>query len=136
LDSNSGRSYVAVVDDEEDIVSLFREALSQMDDCSVFAFTDPQAALKHFIANKQFYNLILTDFRMPEMNGIELIMKVNKIKPSIRALLMSAFEVQDEESFQECKKKKIINGFLQKPIAINDLIDEVKDQIGQKNNKA
>jgi hypothetical protein len=44
--------------------------------------------------------------------------------------------VRDEEIFQECKKKNIINGFLQKPIAINDLIDEVKDQIRQKNNES
>jgi DNA-binding NtrC family response regulator len=127
---------MAVVDDEQDIVSLFRNALSQIDDYDVFGFTDPQIALKHFIANQQYYNLILTDFRMPELNGIELIIKVNEIKPSIKALLMSAFEVQDEEIFAQCMKKNIINGFLQKPIAISDLIDEVKSQIGQKNNKA
>jgi DNA-binding NtrC family response regulator len=88
--------YVAVVDDEKDIVFLFRDALSQIEDCTVFGFTDPQAALKHFIANQQFYFLILTDFRMPELNGIELIIKVNKIKPSTKALLMSAFEMQDK----------------------------------------
>ena len=59
---------------------------------SVFGFTDPQVALKHFIANQQHYDLILTDFRMSELNGIELITKVNEIKPSIKALLMSAFK--------------------------------------------
>jgi len=125
-----------VVDDEKDIVSLFRDALSQIEDCTVFAFTDPQTALKHFIANKQHYNLILTDFRMPEINGIELIIKVNEIKPSIKAILMSAFELRHEESFQRCMKKNIINRFLQKPIALGDLIDEVKNQIDQKNNVA
>jgi DNA-binding NtrC family response regulator len=126
---------VAVVDDEKDIVLLFRDALSQIDGCTVFGFTDPQAALEHFIANQQFYCLILTDFRMPTLTGIQLIMKMNEIKPSIRAILVSAFEVRDEEIFQQCMKKNIINGFLQKPIAISDLIDEVKNQIGQKNNE-
>jgi DNA-binding NtrC family response regulator len=125
-----------VVDDEKDIVSLFRDALSQIEECTVFAFTDPQAALKHFIANKQYYNLILTDFRMPGLNGIDLIIKLNEIKPSIRTLLMSAYELPDEEIYQECMKKQIINGFLQKPIALSDLIVEVKNQIGQKSNKA
>jgi DNA-binding NtrC family response regulator len=124
---------MAVVDDEKDIVSLFRDALSQIEGCTVFAFTDSQAALKHFIDNQQYYILILTDFRMPELNGIELIIKINEIKPTIKALLMSAFEVQDEEIFLECMKKNIISGFLQKPIALSDLIDEVKNQIGQKN---
>jgi DNA-binding NtrC family response regulator len=136
LDSNSGRLYIAVVDDEKDIVSLFRDALSQIEGCTVFGFTDPQAALKHFIANQQFYYLILTDFRMPELNGIELILRVNEIKPSIRAVLVSAFEVRDEENFQQCMKKNIINSFLQKPVALSDLIEEVKNQIGQTNKEA
>jgi DNA-binding NtrC family response regulator len=123
---------MAVVDDEKDIVLLFRDALSQIDGCTVFGFTDPQVALEHFITNQQFYYLILTDFRMPTLTGIQLIMKMNEIKPSIRAVLVSAFEMRDEEIFQQCMKKNIINGFLQKPIAMNDLIDEVKNQIGQK----
>jgi DNA-binding NtrC family response regulator len=127
---------MAVIDDETDIVLLFRDALSEIDGCVVFAFTDPQAALEHFIANQQYYYLILTDFRMPKLNGIELIIKINEIKPSIRAILVSAFEVRDEEIFQQCMKKNIINGFLQKPIAISDLIEEVKIQISQKNNKS
>ena len=67
---------------------------------------------------------------MPELNGIELIKKVNEIKPNIRAVLVSAFEVRDEEIFEQCMEKNIINGFLQKPIAISDLIDAVKNQIG------
>ena len=70
---------------------------------------------------------------MPEQNGIELLTKMNEIKPSIKALLMSAFEVRDEEIFQQSVKKNIINGFLQKPIRIDDLINEVKNQIGQMN---
>jgi hypothetical protein len=36
----------------------------------------------------------------------------------------------------QCTKKNIINGFLQEPIAISDLIDEVKNQIGQKNKES
>jgi DNA-binding NtrC family response regulator len=127
---------MAVVDDEKDIVLLFRDALSQIDGCTVFGFTDPQAALEHFITNQKFYYLILTDFRMPTLTGIQLIMKMNEIKPSIRAILVSAFEVRDEEIFEQCMKKNIINGFLQKPIAISDLIDEVKNQIGQKNKES
>jgi DNA-binding NtrC family response regulator len=127
---------VAVVDDEKDIVLLFRDALSQIDGCTVFGFTDPQVALEHFITNQQFYYLILTDFRMPTLTGIQLIMKMNEIKPSIRAVLVSAFEMRDEEIFQQCMKKNIINGFLQKPIAMNDLIDEVKNQIGQKDDNS
>jgi DNA-binding NtrC family response regulator len=71
LDYSTQKSYIAVVGDEQDIVSLFREALSQIEGCTVFGFTEPEAALEHFIDNPQYYNLILTDFRMPEQNGID-----------------------------------------------------------------
>jgi response regulator RpfG family c-di-GMP phosphodiesterase len=93
-------------------VLLFRDAF-QIDDYDVFGFTNPQIALKHFIANQQYYDLILTDFRMPEQNGIELLTKMNEIKPSTKALLMSAFEVRDEEIFRQSVKQNIVNGFLQ-----------------------
>jgi DNA-binding NtrC family response regulator len=131
LDYSTQKSYIAVVGDEQDIVSLFREALTQIEGCTVFGFTEPEAALEHFIDNPQYYNLILTDFRMPEQNGIELLITMNQIKTSIKTLLMSAFGIRDEEIFQQCKKKqKYHKRFLQKPIALSDLINEVKNQLG------
>lgn len=136
MDYSTQKSYIAVVGDEQDIVSLFREALSQIEGCTVYGFTEPEAALEHFIDNQQYYNLILTDFRMPEQNGIELLITMNQIKPSIKTLLMSAFGIRDEEIFQQYKNKSIINGFLQKPIALSDLINEVKNQLGQKNKES
>jgi hypothetical protein len=49
LDKN-GQSpvYVAVIDDEIDLVHLFKDALSQIDGIEVFAFSDPNLALEHF----------------------------------------------------------------------------------------
>lgn len=126
---SSQNFYVVVVDDEFDLVSLFRDALNRIEGCTVFGFTDPELALEHFIINQKYYQLILSDFRMPGLTGIELIKRVNEIKPSIKALLMSAFEVRDDEIFQECVTKNIITGFLQKPVRMSDLIDEVTKQI-------
>jgi hypothetical protein len=42
----------------------------------------------------------------------------------VRTILMTAFEI-DDNLFRDYTKKKIINGFLQKPIGIHDLIIEV-----------
>jgi DNA-binding NtrC family response regulator len=54
---------VAIVDDEVDIVNLFRESLGTIKGISVFAFTDPLAALEHFMINKNAYILIISDLR-------------------------------------------------------------------------
>ena len=61
--------FLSVVDDEVDIMSLFKDALSQIENASVFGFTDPIQALEHFKVNQSNYSLILSDFRIPLMDG-------------------------------------------------------------------
>jgi len=115
-----GKWLVAIVDDELDIASLFREYLSGIKDVLVFSFTDPVVALEHFINNKHEYFLIISDLKMPRLSGIELIKKVKEANPFVRTLLMTAFEI-DDPMFDEYRKANIINDFLQKPVRLEDL---------------
>ena len=118
--------FLSVVDDELDIMSLFRDALSHIDGIQVFGFTDSTLALEHFKMNQSDYTLMLSDYRMPTMDGMLLLKTVKGIKPSIGTVLMSAFDV--EELFEE---SKCVDKYLQKPITISDLIDTVETQIGK-----
>ena len=115
-----GKWLVAIVDDELDIASLFREYLSGIKDVLVFSFTDPVVALEHFINNKHEYFLMISDLKMPRLSGIELIKKVKEANPFVRTLLMTAFEI-DDPMFEEYRKANIINDFLQKPVRLEDL---------------
>lgn len=119
---------VAIVDDEVDIVNLFRESLGTIKGISVFAFTDPLAALEHFMINKNAYILIISDLRMPVLCGIELIKKIKRENPLVRTLLMTAFDV-DDSLFDEYTRMEVINDFLQKPIRLNDLHVKVKKHL-------
>lgn len=116
---------MSVVDDEPDIMSLFKEALYQRGDTHVFGFINSTLALEHFRLHQLDYCLILSDYRMPMMDGMELLKKVKTINPSVRTILISAFEVNDEV-FEQCN---CVDAFLQKPISIPDLIDAVEIQI-------
>jgi len=115
-----GKWLVAIVDDELDIASLFREYLSGIKDILVFSFTESVVALEHFINNKYEYFLIISDLKMPRLSGIELIKKVKEANPFVRTLLMTAFEINDP-MFEEYRKANIINDFLQKPVRLEDL---------------
>jgi DNA-binding NtrC family response regulator len=114
--------FIAIIDDEPDLACLFKEALSQIDGAEVFAFTDPSLALEHFKANHQNYMVIISDYRMPSMTGIELLSKIKDINPAVTRIMMSAFEIQDE-LFQEFR---CVDKFLQKPVLMTDLINEVR----------
>ena len=120
--TNQSPVFIAIIDDEPDLACLFKEALSQIDGAEVFAFTDPLLALEHFKANHQNYRVVISDYRMPTMTGMELLSKIKDVNPATTRILMSAFEITDE-LFEECN---CVDKFLQKPILMTDLINEVR----------
>ena len=88
---------ILVLDDDPDIGSIFRLGLQRKFGSDVFAFTDPFLALEHFKINSERYGLVISDVRMPVMNGYEFVTKVKQINPDVKVWLMSAFEVSDLE---------------------------------------
>lgn len=126
--SSISKKLVAIVDDDFDITQLFYDALIPITGIVVFKFTDPVLALEHITLNRDSYILIISDSKMPGLNGIDLIKRVKSLNPRIRTLLMTAFEMTDS-LFSHYIKQELINGFLQKPIMIKDLIEEVRKQI-------
>ncbi len=65
---------------------------------------------------------------MPGINGIELLKTIKELNPLVRTVLMNAFEF-DNELIQKNAENQIINGFLQKPILLKDLVKEVDNQL-------
>ena len=114
--------FISVVDDEIDLARLFKDALSQIPNVQVFAFSDPVLALEHFEHNQKNYVCVISDYRMPVLNGIELLSKVKQIKGGVISILISAFEIGDKV-FENCG---CVDKFLQKPITIRALLAEVQ----------
>ncbi len=119
---------VAIVDDEQDITTLFHDALRSINFITIFTFTDPILALEHFQKNKEDYVLVISDFRMPELNGTELLRKMKDMNKYVRTILMTAFEME-HAILGDYTKKEIINSFFQKPVRLTDLIEEVQTQL-------
>lgn len=107
---------ILLVDDEHDIVIILKRALEKAG-FSVFGFTDPLLALEHFKINASLYGLVLLDVRMPQISGIELARIVRKTSPTIRILLMSAFEMKD----LNIEPSLAISDLLQKPLSPEEL---------------
>lgn len=68
------RKIVSVIDDDVDISRLFYEALREnFNGVDIFSFNDPALALEHFAENKSAYAHVISDLRMPGLNGLELL---------------------------------------------------------------
>jgi DNA-binding NtrC family response regulator len=117
-----------VVDDDPDIVQVLKQGLLK-NRFLVSAFTNPEEALQNFQSNSKDYCLMLSDIRMPGMSGIKLARKVKEINPSVKVILMTSFEIKDNE-FSKVFPSTQVDGFVQKPIDIKDLTNKVLDIIG------
>jgi two-component SAPR family response regulator len=125
-------SKIMVVDDDFDIATLVKITLQRNGFKNVFAFTKPSLALEHFKINYDDYCLLIADIRMPEMNGFEFAEAVSQVKPGIRILLMTAFDVDDETlSTMNGKYKNNINGIIQKPVSPDKLARMIIAQINR-----
>jgi DNA-binding NtrC family response regulator len=126
---SSSTKIVSIVDDDLDITELFDDAVcDSIDGVSVVSFNDPVIALEHFTQNKERYALVISDFRMPNLTGLELLKKVKKIKSNVRTILVSAYEVEYNAVFQRCMQEGIIDSFIEKPVTINQLCQRVRDE--------
>jgi DNA-binding NtrC family response regulator len=126
---SSSTKIVSIVDDELDITELFHDAVcDSIDGVSVVSFNDPVIALEHFTQNKERYALVISDFRMPNLTGLELLKKVKKFKSNVRTILVSAYEVEYNAVFQRYMQESIIDSFIEKPVTINQLCQRVRDE--------
>ena len=127
---SSKNRMVSVVDDDISTAMFFHEALRQnIEGISVFSFIDPVKAFEHFTVNKENYALVISDLRMPGLNGLELLKKVKTSNPKVRTILMSAYNFEEEEKFQQYMEEAVINSTIEKPVTMNRLYERVREQL-------
>lgn len=114
---------ILVVDDEFDIVNIIRLWLHKHN-FDVCRFTDPLLALEHFTDNINKIDLVLSDIRMPQMNGYELANKIKALQPKVKVILMSAFEIREVE-FSKFFHSVKIDSLISKPISMKNLTEKI-----------
>lgn len=120
---------VSIVDDELDITELLRDAIcDSIDGISVLTFNDPIIALEHFEDNKQDYALVISDLRMPSINGLELLKRIKSSSPNARTILMSAFNFEFDELYRTYSAQGIIDSSIEKPVTIDALCQRIRDE--------
>jgi DNA-binding NtrC family response regulator len=115
---------IVVVDDERDIVNQIKRFLEALGGFKVHTFTDPFAALEYFNSDCKDNHIVISDIRMPGMNGYEFVKQVKKIDPQVKIILMSSFERSDNNISDLLPEVKI-ETILQKPFSLGTLTNIV-----------
>jgi len=107
------------VDDEEDIISALYDTFA--DDYNIFKTTDPKEALE--IAKKEDIALVISDQRMPEMTGSELLAEIYNAKPQTLRVLLTGYA--DINAAVDAINKGAIHKYAEKPWNDEELLDMV-----------
>jgi DNA-binding response OmpR family regulator len=112
---------IMLVDDEPDITSVFKLGLENKG-FSVDAFNDPVKALADFKPN--YYDLVISDIKMPKLNGFELAFEIKKLAPNQRIVFLTAFMDLYSEMRKLFARMDVID-VIQKPVGIGELADRL-----------
>jgi len=112
---------VLIVDDEEAIVSTIEEALEDYKDwISVLTAENGKEAIEHLNTSK--VDLVLTDLKMPEMDGFELLAYISRYFSNLAVLVMTGF---GSSAITTRLEHMGIPNYLDKPINLNALVDRI-----------
>ncbi len=96
LDEDAQKFNIMLIDDEPDMIITYKSFL-QTEGYNVDAFSNSQEALRHFAqANPSYYDLVILDIRMPNLNGLQLYNRMRAINGSVRVLFVSALDAVEE----------------------------------------
>ena len=116
---------IVVVDDEKIVTSAFSTLLKVEGFSDAHFFNSPAEALKFLKDN--IPDLIISDFLMPEMNGLEFLSEVKKLYPEVSRILLTGYA--DKENAIRAINEIGLYRYIEKPWNNDDLIINIKNGI-------
>ena len=122
-----------VVDDERDILSIVKRGLESKNRFQVETFIDAESALESLKDNSdEYYDLVLTDIRMPKINGFELYRRIKESNPHMKIVFITAFEINKDEFSKVIPSLDVVD-FISKPVSMATLISKLNSILNHSN---
>jgi len=116
---------ILVIDDEQMVVDNIQDLIELETDYKVYSETNPYKALE--ILDQNDINLIITDFLMPEMNGIEFLIDAKKKNPNVTSIILTGYA--DKENAIKAINDVGIYQYLEKPWDNDDLLIIIQNAV-------
>ena len=97
------RTEIGIIDDDINLVNLFSDVLTSSG-FNTSGFNDPLAAIMHLRTHHNEFRLIITDLKMAEMDGKEIIKLISQMDNDIKLMLMSAYDFDLNELRRDSKR--------------------------------
>ena len=108
---------ILLVDDEEMVVTSIKSFLTLETDYQVVAFTSPKEAFDYVQKNR--VDLVISDYLMPEVDGIEFLAKVKELQPEATRILLTGYA--DKENAIKAINEVGLYQYIEKPWENDDL---------------
>lgn len=120
LGASSTVPHVLVVDDDPELLKLIGRVFDRIKDVDVTCFTSPIQALNAFLFDPHKYSLVLTDYKMPGMNGEELAEQIHTVRKEMPIVAITG-------STWEFRKINAFVRVIEKPFGPADIFKLVSD---------
>jgi CheY-like chemotaxis protein len=127
--SGKVKEVIFVVDDDPDILDLIKHVLD-LEGFEVRSFTDPAEALAEFKISGRRPEMVVTDYCMQPMNGLELINRCRETQPDLKTIVISG--MVHESDIQKLPDKT--DRFISKPFKVSNLIQTLNDTLAESRN--
>ena len=121
-DCPAGSPRILFVDDERPIAELNEELLEKLG-YRVVSLTSPSEALQVFRDEPDSYDLVITDYYMPGMTGLDLSREISRARPNLPIILCTGCE---EAVTAEVVQEAGIRDVLKKPVVLSDLSESIQ----------
>jgi YesN/AraC family two-component response regulator len=127
---------IMIVDDESDILSVIKRGLESKNDFMVDTFSKADDAIENFQNRPpNYYDLVITDIRMPKVNGFELYRRIKDTNPNMKIAFITAFEINKEEFIKVIPSVNVTH-FISKPVSISKLREKIKSILDDSDTEA
>jgi DNA-binding NtrC family response regulator len=125
---NNEKTTILIVDDDIDILTVTGRSLEHAG-FKVHAFVDPLSALHHVRNDCKYCQVLVSDIRMPGLTGFQLVRKVKDLRPEMKVIMMTMFEVNKPE-FEAVFPSTPIDAVIRKPFTPSQLVEKIRGFLG------
>ncbi len=120
---------VIIVDDEEMVLQSLKSILSLETEYNVVVYTKPEEAINYIKENE--IHLVISDYLMPEMDGISFLAQVRKMRPQVPRIILTGYA--DKENAIKAINEVGLFQYIEKPWDNDDLLIIIRNGLDKLN---